>query len=464
VDEIMAAYRAESPKDVDALHAFVHHWFEFPVPRSDVHVATGLSLGAHIEALWPQLVRSDDASNADISRLPLPAPYIVPGGIFRESYYWDTYFSLIGLGPDHRELVASMVQDFAHLIDTVGHIPNGNRTYYLSRSQPPFFALIVGLLDPRNPARAHAQYLPQLRREHAFWMDGEATLAPASAHRRVVCLPDGTVLNRYWDDTPIPRDEAYPKDVELAEQATGRTAEDVYRNVRAACESGWDFSSRWFDDHASMTTINTTSVAPVDLNTLLYMLESAIAAGAREVGDEPLEREFAARGAARAAALHRCCWNETLGVFDDVDLRTNTLRGNLTPAGLFPMFADLATPVQVARMAATTQRTLLAEGGLLSSALHTGQQWDAPNGWAPLQWIAVDGFDRHGQGALADRIAERWLATVERVFRETGRLVEKYDVVTARPGGGGEYALQDGFGWTNGVSAALLRRRAQSAG
>jgi alpha,alpha-trehalase len=152
-------------------------------------------------------------------------------------------------------------------------------------------------------------------------------------------------------------------------------------------------------------------------------------------------------------------WNDALGFFDDLDLRTGQCRGNVTPAGLMPMFVGIATPEQVSRSAAVVEERLLAPGGLLSSDRGTGQQWDAPNGWAPLQWIAVAGFRRYGHHELAATIAERWLETVDRVYRETGRLVEKYDVVTARPGGGGEYALQDGFGWTNGVTAALLRAR-----
>jgi alpha,alpha-trehalase len=318
---------------------------------------------------------------------------------------------------------------------------------------------MVGLLDRESPSRAYARYLPQLRREYAFWMDGEDR---GAAHRRVIRMPDGAVLNRYWDDAPIPRDEAYPKDVELAAHVPARDVESVYRDVRAACESGWDFSSRWFDDQATMETIVTTRIVPIDLNALLHGLEVAIAEGAQVAGDASVAAEFAARAERRSAAMHRHLWNDVLGVFDDFDLRNGACRGNVTPAGLMPVFLGSATPEQVRRCAAVVEARLLAPGGLLSSDRSTGQQWDAPNGWAPLQWMAVAGFRRFGLHELADRIAERWLATVERVYRETGRLVEKYDVVTARPGGGGEYELQDGFGWTNGVTAALLRERAQT--
>jgi alpha,alpha-trehalase len=457
IDEIMASYRAERPESIDELQRFVQRWFAFPdAPGPLVESERDTrSLAAHIDHLWSLLVRRDTPARSDLSRIMMPSRYIVPGGIFRESYYWDTYFSLIGMVPAHHELIADTVRNLAFLVAVVGHIPNGNRTYYVSRSQPPFFYLIVGLLDEENPASAYAQYLPQLLREHAFWMDGEGTHA---THRRVVRMPGGEVLNRYWDDTPIPRDEAYPKDVHLAERMAPRAAESVYRDIRAACESGWDFSSRWFDDQWTMETIVTTSVVPVDLNSLLYGLERAIADGAQATGDVSTSREFNARASARAATMQRYLWNESIGLFDDFDLSRGHCRGNVTPAGLMPLFVELASPAQASRSAALVTARLLAPGGLLSSERNTGQQWDAPNGWAPLQWIAVSAFARYGFHAIADTIADRWVATVERVYRETGRLVEKYDVVTARPGGGGEYELQDGFGWTNGVTAALLRR------
>src|SRR5262249_22447804 len=145
------------------------------------------------------------------------------------------------------DLIVSMLHNFAWLIDQFGHIPNGNRTYYLSRSQPPFFAAMVELAAQRDGADAYRQYLPQLKKEYAFWMDGAASLAPGAAHRRVVKLADGAVLNRYWDDRDTPREESFREDRETA-KASGRPAAEVYRNIRATAESGWDFSSRWFAD------------------------------------------------------------------------------------------------------------------------------------------------------------------------------------------------------------------------
>ncbi len=116
------------------------------------------------------------------SALPLPEPYVVPGGRFRELYYWDSYFTMLGLAQSGRQdLVQDMISDFGWLIDRYGHIPNGTRTYYLGRSQPPFFFEMVALLQPQDPAAAWARYLPQLRREYAYWMAGAAALKASGA-------------------------------------------------------------------------------------------------------------------------------------------------------------------------------------------------------------------------------------------------------------------------------------------
>jgi alpha,alpha-trehalase len=234
----------------------------------------------------------------------LPEPYVVPGGRFRELYYWDSYFTMLGLARSGRhDLVEHMVHDFAYLIDTYGHVPNGTRSYYLSRSQPPFFFAMVGLLDAQDPAAAYARYLPELRREYAFWMEGEAGLH--GAHRRVVALPDGAVLNRYWDDADTPREESFREDIDLSRRSGGN-ARQLYRNVRAAAESGWDFSTRWFADGKTLESIDTTEIVPIDLNSLLFGLEQAIGAGCGRTGDARCVEEFKRRAAARQSAVATC--------------------------------------------------------------------------------------------------------------------------------------------------------------
>ncbi|MFP5306102.1 MAG: trehalase family glycosidase, partial [Gammaproteobacteria bacterium] len=158
----------------------------------------------------------------------------------------------------------------------------------------------------------------------------------------------------------------------------------------------------------------------------------------------------------RRAAMHRYLWDEKAGHYVDYHWQRRTSTGKLSAATLYPLFTGAASTAQAARVARVVRAQLLAPGGLATTMLRTGQQWDKPNGWAPLQWIAVSGLARHGEDVLARTIAQRWLRTVEQSFAATGKLVEKYDVDDPGPGGGGEYPLQDGFGWTNGVTRALL--------
>jgi alpha,alpha-trehalase len=272
----------------------------------------------------------------------LPKPYVVPGGRFREIYYWDSYFTMLGLVESGRsDLIAGMVEDFAYLIDSYGHVPNGTRTYYLSRSQPPFFFAMAGLL-PCGPGEAFARYLPQLKREYEFWMEGAGELEPGSAHRRVVALPDGAILNRYWDDRDTPRDESYREDTELA-RASGRPAAQVFRDIRAAAESGWDFSSRWFADGRNMATINTTQILPVDLNSLLFGLENAILGGCERHGERAGAAEFRRRAEARRAAVDRCLWDAAAGVYFDYHWTERTRVARLSAATLYPLFFGCAS-------------------------------------------------------------------------------------------------------------------------
>ncbi len=211
--------------------------------------------------------------------LPLPYPYVVPGGRFREAYYWDSYFTMLGLEQDNQhDLAVNMLKDFAFEIDHYGHIPNGNRSYYLSRSQPPFFSLMVELIARHDGVTTYLTYLPELQAEHDYWMQGDNDVRSGHALRNVVRLLDGTVLNRYWDERPAPRDESYKEDVETALQ-TQRSSAFVWRNLRAAAESGWDFSSRWLADGKTLATIRTLALLPPDLNSLLVHLEVTLAKG-----------------------------------------------------------------------------------------------------------------------------------------------------------------------------------------
>ncbi len=447
---VMAAYRRCACSTEAGLRRFVATHFTLPAQPA-VKPQPRLPLAQHIDRLWPELTRETRAVPAGSSALTLPRPYVVPGGRFREMYYWDSYFTMLGLPlAGRQDLVEGMIADFGSLVDRYGRIPNGTRTYYLSRSQPPVFYLMSGLSRDASTLAARNR---QLRAEHAFWMAGERGLPPGGERARVVRLADGSLLNRYWDDRDDPRDESYREDAELAAATPARDAKQLYRDIRAAAESGWDFSSRWFADGRSLATIRTTRLVPVDLNSLLVGLEQAIAANCRTLRDAACTAAFTARADARIAAIRRHLWNGRF--FADYDLDTRGPNDRLTAATVFPLFTRVATPDQ-ARATARAFAPLIGQGGVRATLVSSGQQWDEPNGWAPHQWVAIQGLRAYGETALADLIKAAWLAGVGREYEASGKLLEKYDVAERRPGGGGEYPNQDGFGWTNGVTRALL--------
>ncbi|MFE0754246.1 alpha,alpha-trehalase TreF [Inquilinus sp. NPDC058860] len=457
---ILRRYAEEKRKAGFDLAAFVRRYFTPPAEHdSGYRSVPGQDVCSHIDALWDVLKRPPTRSDPHSSLLPLPNLYVVPGGRFGEVYYWDSYFTMLGLIESGRaDLARDVLANFASLIDRYGHIPNGNRSYYLSRSQPPFFAAMVELVaeGSDDPAATYKAFLPSLAREYAFWMDGADSLAPGEAHRRVVRLPDGTLMNRYWDDSDQPRDESYREDVETA-RATNRAPAEVYRDLRAAAESGWDFSSRWLADGKTLAGIRTTALVPPDLNSLMAELETVLAKAYAATQRPEQAAELEARAKLRAAAIGKVLWDPEAGVFTDYLWREGRRTGAVTLATAYPLFFGLADPEQAGQVAQTLERRLLAPGGLLTSETASGQQWDAPNGWAPLQWLAVRGLARYGHDALAETIARRWTERVADVYAETGKLTEKYDVSgTLLGAGGGEYPNQDGFGWTNGVTRRLL--------
>ena len=415
-------------------------------------------LRAHVRRLWPQLVRQPEPVAEGSSALPLVAPYVVPGGRFQEIYYWDSYFTMLGLRADGQQpLVEAMLDNFTALIERHGHIPNGTRTYYLGRSQPPYYALMLDLSANRDPAVA-ARRLRALKAEHAYWMQGASCIDATRACRRVVRMPDGSLLNRYHDDIDRPRDESYAEDVTTAKAAAPKPAARTYRDLRAGAESGWDFSSRWLRDPQRLASIHTTDIVPVDLNSLLWAMERGIARRSGEAGDSAQAAAFEAAAARRKAAIDRYLWQPGERRYADWDLSTRRPTASVNAAMLHPLFVGLADRTQADAVADTVRKTLLATGGLRVTTLRTGQQWDEPNGWAPLQWVAIDGLARNGHEALAQDIARRWLGTVGAAYAETGKMLEKYNVEARTPGGGGEYPVQDGFGWTNGVTSAILDR------
>ncbi|MBI5916567.1 MAG: alpha,alpha-trehalase TreF [Bacteroidetes bacterium] len=451
---IVSRFEQEENQPGFDLKKFVEkHFTEPPTVGSGFVSDTARPPEQHIHALWDVLTRQPDAGQVQGSLLPLPHPFVVPGGRFREVYYWDSYFTMLGLRASGRwDLIENMVENFAYLIARYGFIPNGNRSYYLGRSQPPFFSLMVKLLSEEKGEAVLVKNAYRLKAEYVFWMAGVDTLKEEyAAHRRVVNLPGGTFLNRYWDRYETPRPESYREDVELSNQSA-QPAAQLYRNLRAAAESGWDFSSRWLNDQNEFASIRTTDIVPVDLNCLLVHLEEMVAAACRLNGDFDRAENLQQAATRRRAAILAYCWDEEEGFFFDFNFVKKKRTAKRTLAAAFPLFFNIATQPQAEKVAVLLERDFLKPGGLTTTLDHTGQQWDAPNGWAPLQWMAYFGLKNYGLTALADKVKTAWLNTNRRVYEQTGKMTEKYDVFNENAGaGGGEYPNQDGFGWTNGV-------------
>lgn len=452
---------AKQDPDFDLREFVSRHFYEFaPHKEREAYAPTpDTPVRQHIQTLWTELTRRNRRRRGSL--LTLPYEYVVPGGRFGEQFYWDTYFIMLGLAADGKwAKIEAMMKNYRYMILKYGFIPTANRTYFLSRSQPPFFAAMVRLLAAHyGKRRVYLEYLPYLLAEYRWWMKGRSKLAKQEhrAYARVVEMPDHTLLNRYYDNKTTPRPESLREDVETADHAEGREASRLYLHLRAAAESGWDFSSRWFTDPHDIRTIHTADIVPVDLNCLLYELESTIADCYKVMKNTLLERKFRRLATKRAAAINKYCWNQATGTYGDYNFHHFAPTPHVTLAMAFPLCTGIANQAQADSVARLLRRDFLKSGGLVTTLVENGQQWDSPNGWAPLQWVAIQGLRRYGHTELADEIKRRWVATNLKVYESKQKLIEKYDVVNKSGlGGGGEYPLQDGFGWTNGVLAALL--------
>ncbi len=381
----------------------------------------------------------------------------MPGGRFNEIYYWDSYFTMQGLEESGRhDLTMDMIANFGWLIDQFGHIPNGNRSYFLSRSQPPFFAAMIELAADEEGETVYKKYLPQLIREYQFWMDGADALKPGSAHRRAVKLADGTVLNRYYDDRNVPREEAYKEDVATAKVA-GPGSPEIYRNLRAAAESGWDFSSRWFAGK-TLATIHTTDLIPPDLNS------SAVSAGA----DHRQRLRSDRRPGVRCRHEGQGCV-ET-GGDDEVFVerqgwrvhrlrlaREDSLNSQVTAATVYPLYFKVASKEQGKAVASTVRSTLLKPHGVATTiGRHRASNGMSQTAGRRCGGCRFKGLKNYGEDQLAATIAQRWVGKEPagvQGHREAGREIQRHK----RPSGRWrQYPLQDGFGWTNGVLRKLL--------
>lgn len=408
------------------------------LPATSVHRATI----DYIERTWEKLARLTPAKTSS-SLIPLPFPVMIPGARFQEAYYWDSYFAvhaLVGMG--RGALVRGQIENFVFMIDNYGLVPNGNRDYYRSRSQPPVLAKMINdylkLTDGAKISEANREWLanrilPSVIKDYReFWMNPATRLDPV------------TGLNRHFDAENVPRPERHAADNEAA---LGKT----YRDVRAEAESGKDFTVA-FEGEA-------TQFAPVLLNSILYRTERDIAEMLRTVGRSNEARYYDQAADRRRDTMNRLMRDPATGIYYDYHLSENRRSPVVTADTFAPLWADLINGKSAELTAKSALAKLEKAGGIMSSEAQTGKQWDAPYVWAPHVMFAVEGLRKNGLLEDANRVANNWVATVDRVHARTGVILEKYDAVRADAPieTGDKYVTQQGFLWSNGVYVWLVR-------
>lgn len=359
----------------------------------------------------------------------IPYPFVSPSleQFHSDQFYWDTYFTILGLvRQDRVELAQGMIENLVVLFQRFQLVPMRNRTYDTGISQPPLLTSMIKEVYAHNKDKKwlrHKAFLAAAELEN-YWMNIDD--ADHIANHRV-----HPILSRYADHHLI-----------------DQTAEH---------ESGWDMTSR-FNNHA-------LSFLPVDLNSLLYRYEKDLAEIYSLLGDDAQSKAYLAAADVRAKYMHEIFWSETNGFFFDFDYIENKRHHFFSLAGYFPLWAGWATKKQ-AELIVKKLNMFEFPGGLANSQaddlIVPYKQWDYPNGWAPIIFIVTEGLRNYGYHEESDRITQKWLDLVSRIHQDTGKFWEKYDVVHETVGKEGRYPTQHGFAWTNGTFVALAERLAES--
>lgn len=401
--------------------------------------------------------------------LYLPRPYVVPGGRFNEMYGWDSFFIQMGLLRDgYLDLAKDVADNFVYEIRNYGAILNANRTYYLTRSQPPFLTqtLLAVYEHFRNDAWL-ADSVDAIEKYYGYWT--------SEPH-----LTAETGLSRFYDSGEGPASEVVTSEIDgqgrndydlvkeyyrtheitdydasrFYDRPTGELTAAFYKGDRSMRESGFDPSNRFGPFNADITDYN-----PVCLNALLYQMEVQMARILEIAGRADEAPEWRRRAEERAERINRLLWDDRAGLYLDYHLPSRGRREYPFLTTFYPLWTGIARAEQAARVVANLPLFECA-GGLQTSVRQSGDQWDSPIGWAPLMWIAVQGLRRYGYDAEAARISKNFLSLVEEEFARSGNIEEKYDVQRRRGDIEGELLFgyrtnEAGFGWTNAVYTAL---------
>ena len=485
----------------DLIFPFTTAPLPFPPPGwlPKVTAATARDWAEALHATWGTLCRAAAPSVHERPQLhtllPVPGPFIIPGSRFREGYYWDSYWAVRGLLISGlTDLAQNVVLNLVHCVITHGFVPNGLRSYYLNRSQPPLLAAMVEAVWVATKDKGFLkQTITALDTELRHWRTDPKYV--------MVLANDGQYyhMSRYYAHWEGPRPESYKEDIATAKEGLNiadgikkntrnydiAESENLFRDIASAAESGWDFSSRWFADGKTLPTIRTTQIIPADLNALLYKAEKCLAGLAREVGQEDLALHWSTAAGQRLKGINALHWDPEHGRWRDILIEPTSKTSNDTykstenvasyrivgfaqssavyASDFVPLWcgcAEADSAEAIAAINALNSSGLLGVGGIAASTIETGEQWDWPNAWPPLQSMIGEGAEIYGgeQGAqLAKIIAQRYLKTSHAAWVSTGCMYEKFDVCKiGAHGGGGEYACMDGFGWTNGLALVWL--------
>ncbi len=437
--------------------------------------------------------------------LYLPNPYVVPGGFFNEMYGWDSYFIIRGLLEDNKlDLARGQVENFFYEIEHYGAILNANRTYFLSRSQPPFLSAMVMAVYEKQPDKAWIQKAyPYVMRDYKMWTS-EQHLAGNTGLSRYFDYgegpsPDiGSTGDPYYAEVltaltttgeandyvaggrvrppaaqpkSTPDNAAVPDDRDLkgvgpqytvtscieggkcAKAATLTLTSDYYKGDRSMRESGYDISSR-FGPYSG----HTHHYAPVCLNSLLYQTERNLQKMAEILGQPGAAREWSDRAQLRQQRVNKLLWNQSKGMYFDWDFATSKQSDYVYATTFFPLWVGLASDAQAKALIANLKQ-LEQPGGIVMSPYDTKLQWDYPYGWAPNNLITVEGLRRYKANDDADRLSVKFLSMIVQNFRKDGTIREKYNVVKRSDEmevSAGYHENVIGFGWTNGTFLTLL--------
>lgn len=397
-------------------------------------------LDEYISNKFDECVRTNKEDNGSL--IGLPFPYTVPSVAdrFQEMYYWDTYFANKGLIICNKtEQAKNNVDNVIYMVEKFGYMPNGNRTHYLKSSQPPFLSLMVlDIYKEIGDKEWLSGAVSALEKEYSFWMNRRGTV---------------TGLNRYGCN---PGQPGYDGMADALEGRIGvktglKTDEEKAEHFIACCESGWDMTPRF--------EFKAFEYLPICLNSLMYALESNMAYFSSELGNA--EAELWKRLAENRAKLMRELMLDKDGIFLDYDFADKKFSPIFSAASAYPLFCGLASTEEAARLKDKLVLELETDYGVLACAKNDfpgKYQWNYPNGWAPLQYITVWGLYKYGFKADALRIAEKYVALVEKNFAATNNLWEKYNVVEGTVNTNNEiFKMPPMIGWTAGVYLSCKR-------